>query len=260
VIPLLVLAAAAAVAKRMTPAVALLAGIGLFVGAVGAAEPRLVHRDRDGTAPLWREASGAEEWTRLLPAYVLADPDRHRLALVWGVALAAAALARGRMRPATVALTSLGLLAAAGAASLLSHARTQDRDAVRLVGRPAIEVPAFRLVRPAGAVWLGSDLAIGPLYEPHRFPQGAELGSRLPLPAGEYRLLVEGEDLAPAGPSPLLEVAGEGRHIPPSRQVTFGRTGHGLEAPFTVAPGEVAVSLRLRGGSAFRAERLRIEP
>ena len=67
VVPALALAVGAALPRGLTAPAALLAGWSLFAGLGGALEPRLVHRDRDGTAPFFREMSGAEEWTRLLP-------------------------------------------------------------------------------------------------------------------------------------------------------------------------------------------------
>ena len=77
--PLLAVAVAMAWDRRgLTAGAALLLGWTLWTGLAGACDPQLVHRDRDGTAPLFRQLSGAREWTGLLPAYVLADPDRHR--------------------------------------------------------------------------------------------------------------------------------------------------------------------------------------
>src|SRR6185295_6511705 len=176
----------------------------------GGMEPRLVHRDRDGTAPLFRAFSGAEEWTRLLPGYVLADenPDRQRLALLWTLTLGVAALCslRSGPRPRGAAAAALGLLAAAGGASLLSTHRTRGRDAVRVVGRAAVSVPGWSLVRAAGATWAPRDLAWGPLYEPHRHPDGAAIGQRLLLPVGSYRLDVDTEEVGDTASIPALIV------------------------------------------------------
>ena len=195
--PLLVVAVALVWQKRgLTAGGALLVGWTLFTGLAGAWEPRLVHRDRDGTAPLFRELSGAREWTGLLPAYVLSDPDRHRLAAVWGLALLAAV--PWRTRPASgvrLAGASLGLALAAQAAASVSHQRTDDRDAVRLVGRPAVRVPGWSVAVAVGR-WGPEPLGWGPLYEPHRHPAGAELGRRLALPPGRYRLKLLAQDLA----------------------------------------------------------------
>ena len=100
IVPVLALGLAAALTRGLTAPAALLAGWGLWLGAVGVAEPRLLHRDRDGTAPVFRAVSGAEEWTRLLPGFVLEDAQRSRLAVVWGLALGGRdRVARPRLGP-----------------------------------------------------------------------------------------------------------------------------------------------------------------
>src|SRR5439155_11618916 len=154
-VPVLALLVGAALQRGLTAGGALLVGWSVWVGLTGAADPRLVHRDRDGTAPLFRAASGAEEWTRLLPGYVLPDenPDRDRLALLWATALgiAAASSLRPGTRPRGAVLAGLGPLAAACGASLLSTHRTAGRDAVRLLGRAVLSVPGWSLLRGAAA-------------------------------------------------------------------------------------------------------------
>ncbi len=250
VLPLLAVLLGAALRARITSGAALLIGFTVWAGCLGAAEPRLVHRDRDGTAPFWRAASGAEEWTRLLPGYVLADPDRRSLAFVWGAALAAAALSRKRPTPASMALCTGGLLVAVGAASVVSQGRTEGRDAVRVIGRPAIAVPGLRPEGCAGAQWGTGSLDWGPLFEPHRHPAGAALGSRLALGAGSYRVSVLGDDLAPPF-SPLLDIWPERIHaLVEKRTVAFVPAQGGVQADFEVAAGERAITLRLRGGGA----------
>src|SRR6185369_17162590 len=140
VLPLLALCVAAALRRGAGSGAVLLAGWSLWTGLAGGWDPRLVHRDRDGTAPFFRERSGAEEWTRLLPAYVLPEEeaDRHRLACAWLVALGLAAAPWRRRVPTPVGLglATAGLLAAAVVASKVSDRKTEGRDAVRLVGRP----------------------------------------------------------------------------------------------------------------------------
>ncbi len=215
-----------------------------------------MHRDRDGTAPLFRELSGAREWTGLLPGYVLADPDRHRLAAVWAVALAAAL--PWRTRAATlgrVAGAALGLVAAGQTAAALSHSRTGDRDAVRLVGRPAVAVPGWEARSAATGEWSLEALGWGPLYEPHRHPAGAEIGRRLLLPAGRYRLSLAGEALG--GEAPTLVVTPD-RPGAPSRWRDARPVGEGWEAAFEVRPGEHGVSLGLRGGGPMLLKGLRL--
>lgn len=252
IVPLLWAAVALVLDKRgLTAGAALLLGFTLWTGACGALEPRLVHRDRDGTAPLFRERSGALEWTGLLPAYVLSDPDRHRLAAVWALALVVAVPWRARAASsARLAAASLGLVAAAQAAASVSHARTADRDAVRLVGRSGTRVPGFSI----GAVpsrWGTGALGWGPLYEPHRHPSGAEAGRRLPLPPGRYRLAVRARELA--GAFPRLVVRPDRPGAAP-RESPFAATAFGWEAPFEVHPGEDAVTLVLAGGGPLLVE------
>ncbi|HKC12370.1 MAG TPA: hypothetical protein VKI41_10090, partial [Vicinamibacteria bacterium] len=258
VIPILALLASLAVQRGLGAGGAILVGWSLWTGLLGGWEPRLVHRDRDDTAHLFRAYSGAEEGTRLLPGYVLSDPDRYRLSLVWGAGFL---LAVSRRRsPATgtqMAVASLGLIAAAGIASSLSQARVGGRDAVRLLGRRALEVPGWHWAGPA-ARWGPSDLAWGPLYEPHRHPEGAELGSRLALAPGRYRIVVEAENLAPTQSSPVLVTRPEGSGAS-ERLWPLAPGGAGWTGIFEVPPGG-AVTLLVRGGGPFLLHSLSLEP
>jgi hypothetical protein len=257
-VPVLAVAVASALARCVSAGAALLVGWSLWSGLLGAWEPRLVHRDRDGTAPLFRAYSGAEEWTRLLPGYVLADPDRHRRAAVWGTALALAALGgRSHATAGRLAAATLALLAAAGVASTVSHGRTGGRDAVRLIGRPALGVPGWIWTGAATARWVPADLDWGPLYEPHRYPSGAPVGHRLPLPPGRYRLVVIAEDLSPGAPTPDLDVRGEGG--PPARRTRLQRGRAGLAGTFEVRDGDRAVTLLLREGGPLLLRELLVE-
>jgi hypothetical protein len=256
-LPVFALALARALSGGLGAAGALAAGWGLWVGAFGAWDPSLVHRDRDGTAPFFRAWSGAEEWTRLLPGFVLEEsaPDRWPLTAVWTIALGAAVLARRRSAPTAggLAVGSSALLVAAGAASLLSSGRTGGRDAVRVVERAALALPAARPVRGTAA-WEPSVLDWGPLYEPHRHPAGAAIGSRLPLPAGRYRLEVEADVLGPEPPA--LEVWPEGARRGIVTSLT--RTEEGLAGTIDVPGGARAVTLLLKGGSPNVLEELRL--
>ena len=120
--PLLAVAVAMAWDRRgLTAGASLLLGWTLWTGLAGAFDPQLVHRDRDGTAPLFRQLSGAREWTGLLPAYVLGDPDRHRLGAVWAVAILAALPWRARV-------VTAGRVAAAGLGLVLAGAGGRDGD------------------------------------------------------------------------------------------------------------------------------------
>lgn len=261
--PLLAVAVAMAWDRRgLTAGAALLLGWTLWTGLAGAFDPQLVHRDRDGTAPLFRQLSGAREWTGLLPAYVLADPDRHRLGAVWALAILAALPWRARAVTAgRVAAAGLGLVLAGQVAATVTHARTDDRDAVRLVGRPAVRVPGWSADPQVSAEWTLEALGWGSVYEPHRVPDGADVGRRLPLPAGRYRLALSGEALAPDGAGPPLVVAPD-RSGAPTRVSLARPAPSGWEADFEVRPGERAVSLRLRGGGPIllRGLRLSVQP
>ena len=162
IVPLLVACVALVWERRgLTAGTALLVGWGLWTGIGGALEPQLVHRDRDGSAPFFRVLSGAREWSGLLPRYVLEEPDRQRLALLWSLALLAAVPWRPRrVTAARAAVAALGLAVSAEAAALAGRREGQDRDAVRVVGRPALAVPGWVLTRDAGAEW--SLTALGP--------------------------------------------------------------------------------------------------
>ncbi len=256
IVPVLALAVAAVLRRGLTAGAALLLGFSLWIGATGAVEPRLVHRDRDGTAPLFRAVSGAEEWTRLLPGYVLAEPDRRRLALVWATALLLAL--PWRPRPITagrMAVAGLGLLAAAGVASSLSLGRSEGRDAVRLIGRTAMAVPGWALSPAWAARWGPEALSWGPLFEPHRHPEGVVLGGRLPLPAGRYELRLEGDELGSEGPGLEVQPDRPGAPWRPARPAA----GAFL---FDVREAEGPVTLRFRTGGPFllKAVELRLQP
>jgi hypothetical protein len=261
IVPLLWVSVAHVLDKRgLTAGAALLVGWTLWAGIEGALEPRLVHRDRDGTAPLFRERSGALEWTGLLPGYVLEHPDRHRLAGVWALLLLAAVPWRPRAASARrLAVAGLGLVAAAQTASWLGHDRTGDRDAVRLVGRSGIRLPGW-WIGEVPARWSLEALGWGPLYEPHRHPGGAELGRRLPLPPGTYRLELAARDLAGKSPPTLVIVPDRPGAV--SREASFDSSTGGWEAAFVVRPGEQAVTLLLRGGGPLVVAglTLRVQP
>jgi hypothetical protein len=259
-LPALALGVAWGLRRGLTAPAAMLLGWSLWAGLSGAASPELIHRDRDGTAPFFRVHSGGLEWTRLLPGFVLAESERWRLALVWSLALGLAAGAR--RAPAglgSVALSTGGLLAATLAASQLSHARTEGRDAVRLLGRTAIEWPRLRATASATARWGPSALAWGPLFEPHRYPDGATLGSRLVLPAGSYRLRLMATDSVPLGAAPRLLVHGEDRDSALVAVPFESAEPRGWTAAFTVgALEEHGLRLAVTGGSAFVLQEVEI--
>jgi hypothetical protein len=152
-------------------------------------------------------------------------------------------------------------MAAAAVASRLSDRRTEGRDAVRVVGRPAIATPVWHVVRSIAergsvAEWGPADLGWGLAYEPHRHADGALIGGRLALRPGRYRLALLGQDLSPQAPVPALIVHAEPSGIP--RSTPFERAAGEWDAPFEVHPGERAVTLRLRGGGPVVLDRLRL--
>ena len=259
-VPALALAVGAALLRGLSPSAALLVGWGLWLGIAGATEPRLVHRDRDGTAPLFRAVSGAEEWTRLLPGFVLEDPDRRRLAVVWTVALAAAALWRGRPTARGLAGASVGLLVAAGVASWVSRTSTAGRDAVRLVGRPALAVPGLSFQAEATGRWSASVLPWGPLYEPHRFPAGAPLAERVALPAGRFRLVLRAAVLDDQAEPPRLRLRGP--TCAGLAAASFHRVAEGWAVDFDLPMAERDLTPMVEGGGAFLLSNLelRVQP
>ncbi len=255
----LAVAVAAGLRRGLWGGATLLLGFSLFAGLAGAASPRVVHRDRDGTAPFFRAWSGGEEWTRLLPGFVLDDSarDRRTLALLWagGLALAAWPRRQPRLSAARLATAVGGLAVAVGLASEISTAKTGGRDAVHVLGRPAVVLPGLRLVPKAGAQWGPEVLSWGPLYEPHRFPLGAEIGSRLQLPPGRYEIHVQAELLG--GRPADLEVRPEPSH--PARGYGLAAGENGLSGCFEVPAGDRAVTLTLAGGGPFLFRGVRLE-
>jgi len=245
VLPALALGAAAWLRRGPTFPAALLVAWGLWTGMAGTLDRGLVHRDRDGTAPLFRARSGALEWTTLLPGFVLDESarDRAALAAIWTLALAAAASARRPPTAAGVAIGCGGLALACAAAASVSTTGSEGRDAVRVLDRTAVVLPAGPIVR-GEARWAP---AWAPLYEPHRHPDGAVLGARLDLPAGEFALDLVGEPIPSDGPSPALVVRDD-------RGATLSTTLGGRFA----LPSRTTATLALQGGSPLMAHEIRL--
>ncbi len=253
--PLLAVAVAMVWDRRgLTAGASLLLGWTLWTGIAGAVDPQLVHRDRDGTAPLFRQLSGAREWTGLLPAYVLADPDRHRLGAVWAVAILAALPWRARVVTAgRVAAAGLGLVLAGQAAATVTRARTDDRERGpprRPTGRESAGLErrgAGERGVDAGGARLGADLRVAPCARRDRGrPSSSPAGGT--VPAG------------PAGRSP-----GARRHRPsaggragPPRGARPGLPGPagplGLGGPLRGAAGRAGGQLAAPGGRADPVE------
>jgi len=95
-------------------------------------------------------------------------------------------------------------------------------------------------------------LAWGPLYEPHRHPDGATIGDRLRLPAGRYALSLEAEPQIPTTEPPELTLRGEGPDTSERVTTLLRTTGLGWSGELAIEPGEESgVRLALRGGSPF---------
>jgi hypothetical protein len=258
-VPVLALPIAAALSRRLGAPASLLLGWGLWTGLSGLATPELLHRDRDGTAPFFRQHSGAVEWTGLLPGYVLGEEDRHRLAAVWGGTLLLAAALGGR-RPSSrgLLLSCGGLALAAAVARGATDAPRQARDAMRVVGRPALGVPGWRYSARSPATWGPESLGWGPLYEPHRHPDGAVLVDRAAIVAG--RLELELDPTLPPGEPPELYVRLE-TQPPRGARFAFRRENRGFATHFdtrSLGPALVPRRLALVGGGALLLQRVQL--
>jgi hypothetical protein len=253
IVPALALGVAAWLRGRVWMGAALLAGWSAFVGLTGALDPGLVHRDRDVTAPLYRARSGATEWTRLLPSYVLEEPDRQRLALLWTAVLIAAAV---RTKPAGARSIAGGLLVmafSAEAAGRLSDARAGGREAVHVLGRVAIDWPRLNVGRTQEARWTPKELAWGPVYEPHRHSRRVAVAERLELPPGAYSLQIVAESLAgDGGPAPAVVLIGPYGRPVGRAECTAQRT-----CDFDL-PARMEISLILDGGTPFAVKEIRL--
>jgi hypothetical protein len=255
VLPAMAVGVACWLKRGLSFPAAMLIGWSAWTGLAGAVDRPLVHRDRDGTAPFFRAQSGALEWTRLLPGYVLDESARDRVALtvIWAVALGAAAVARRTPTAPRVLMGWGGLLAASAVASRLGSDGSGGRDAVRLLGRTAIVLPAGPVVR-GEARWTPADLGWGPLYEPHRHPDGAEIGSRLPLAEGDYTVEIQVERVPSSLPPPALEVrTGGGWRAGPLQEGPAGVLRGGFQLP---ARGSATLVLRDGGPLILKEIRL----
>jgi hypothetical protein len=113
------------------------------------------------------------------------------------------------------------------------------------------------LLSVAPARWGAAALEWGPVYEPHRHPQGAPLGERLPLPAGRYRVKVLADVLGEGLPALLVLRDGDAR---PRTRTSFAKEADGLAASLDVGPSERPLTLALQGGPSLIVKELRIEP
>ena len=256
VLPALAIGVAAWLRRGLGFPAALLVGWGLWTGLAGTVDRDLVHRDRDGSAPLFRVHSGAVEWTTLLPGFVLDETARDRavLAAIWAAALAAAAASRGPTNPGSVMLGTIGLMAVCLGAQGVGHARSGGRDAVRVIGRAGVSVRPPGIVRGV-ARWTTEPLDWGPAYEPHRHPGGAVLGARLPLPAGRYAVLILADSLPSGLPPAALRAVDDAQTVLPS--TGLAESPQGLRGSFDLSA-PAAVSLSLLGGRPLVVNEIRL--
>jgi len=255
IVPALAVGLAAWMRGRMWVGAALLAGWSVFVGLSGALDPELVHRDRDVTAPLFRARSGATEWTRLLPSYVLEETDRHRLAVLWAVVLVAATIRTKSSGPRAVAGAVLLAAVAAEAAGRWSDARAGGREATHVLGRVALDWPRLHVGRAQDARWTPAELSWGPIYEPHRHARRVDVAERLRLPPGPYRLELVADPLAggSGGVAPALVIVGAF-----GRPIGRATCNPALACDFEVPLGTREIGLVLDGGTPFILKEIRL--
>lgn len=256
-VPLLTASLGALFTKvRFGAVAALLCGWSLWTGLAGAADIATVHRDRSGSAPFFRAHSGAEEWTTLLPSFVL-DEDRATRSLGWPWAAllvfgGAAALWRRRTNAASFSAASFALIATATLAGSMSAVRRPaERDAARLLG------PSF-FRAPVEARWRPADDAV---YEPHRFPDGWVFARHLKLASGRYelRVLVEG-----TGDPPEYAVLDSRQRIVSSHGLRGDATGRvrtaGEFGGIVAVPRDGEWFLAFRGGAPLRLLEASLRP
>lgn len=259
-LPILAVTLALSLKRGLRPSTALLAGWGLWCGLGGALHIETVHRDRDGTAPYFRTQSGAREWTAALPSFVLSE-DRPTRALAWPWAILlvlpviSAVRGSGRaqraLRLRDTALPALAFVAAAVTADNWSpRVRAPERDAVRLVGEPAVLLPSLGLEDRVAAEW-----RLDLFHEPHRAPAGTVFAQRLRLAPGRYRLtLVRSEPLGATLPDVVLI----DRTSRATRTYHAQAEGLSMSADFEVAlEGEFDLALAGGGPQTFTVARLR---
>jgi hypothetical protein len=263
--------------KPLRPSIALLAGFSLWTGLFGAMNIETVHRDRDGVAPFFRTQSGAREWTPALPSFVLSEDRPTRvLAIPWAGLLVLALVAATRpwsrtataLRHCDTALPTASFMAVAMLCDVWSpRARSPERDATRLLGEPAIQLPSLKYEPAKRAIW-----PMTLFFEPHRYPAGLAFAHAMSLAPGRYAIGLETADAVDAEPGPATTLL-----------VTDRRTGESLREPMTMSgpPGAGGADLAARslgatfevtskgvfdfallGGSprSFQAARLRLLP
>jgi hypothetical protein len=155
-----------------------------------------------------------------------------------------------------LAATSAAAIGLAACASSLSRTGSGGRDAVRVIGRGAVEIPRVRMFADAPARWTPEGSTFGSTYEPHRHPQGASIGERLDLPPGTYRLFIHADVVGEGLPDLLVWHDRDQRLLGRSR-FRVGREG--LFAPLEVRSEDGPVTLALQGGSPLILKEFRLE-
>jgi hypothetical protein len=124
---------------------------------------------------------------------------------------------------------------------------------VRLLDRSGIVPPLGPLVRGT-AEWTAAELDWGTVYEPHRHPSGAEIGSRLALRPGPYTLELKAAIVPSTLDLPTVEIrSGSAVSASGLAQDPSGM----LSAGFAVLPGR-ETSLVLRGGGPLILNEIRL--
>ena len=197
------------------------------------------------------------------PGYVLeeSEQDRARLTLVWALALAAAVAigpegARGHRRRAWPSPRS-GSSWRRGIASRLSSARTEGRDAVRVIGRPALARSGMGAdARRARGVDDRTCSTWGPTYEPHRAPR--RCGDRRPPPPSSRGLRGRYPGRArPVGAAATKPFLGTGPRSGGVHARRLALSPDGLGGLLSTT--EKETTLRVEGGGPFIIKDIRLE-
>lgn len=258
-----ILAATLALAlhRGVRPATALLAGWSVWCGLGGALNIETVHRDRDGVAPFFRTQSGAREWTRALPSFVLQE-DRPTRALLWPwavlLALPVASLFRTRERESralegrSTLLATVAFMMAAGMADRMSpRTPSPEREATRLLGLRSLSLPSLRFEEEGQAAW-----ALDLFYEPHRAPLGVTFARALSLRPGRYELTIETVD-AVGGVPPTLSVVNHRTGTGARQEMAIAASARTLTSTLIV-DAAAEIDLSLVGGEPMALARVRL--
>ena len=194
--------------------------------------------------------SGAEEWTRLLPGYVLADgAGPHRLALVWRWR-SSSPLPWRRGPPTAPRDSAAGRAGPPGRGGhRLDGVGPHDRVAATPcaswaagAGRAGLVLDREHATRSGARPTWGGGRSTSPTAIPR-----ARAGRAPAAPAGRVPARARGRSLAAGRPPRARALARLGLE-PRARRVTLVEDGSRLVRPLRVAPDETAVTLEPRGG------------